>query len=108
MLLSGRDLAALPKGAPVDLSRRTFAGSVLAVAAAAALPLGRPGRAPAASSPGDVVGKITVGYQGWFACAGDGAPINGWWHWSQDWSQAPSPGNNAIVAWPDMRDFTHT
>jgi hypothetical protein len=96
------------KGAPVDVSRRTFAGSVLAAAAAAALPLGRPGRARAASPPGDVVGKITVGYQGWFACAGDGAPINGWWHWSQNWSQAPSPSNNAIVAWPDMRDFTHT
>lgn len=92
----------------MDLSRRTFAGSVLAAAAAAALPLGRPGRAQAASPPGDVVGKITVGYQGWFACAGDGAPINGWWHWSQNWSQAPSPSNNAIVAWPDMRDFTHT
>jgi F5/8 type C domain len=89
----------------VDLSRRMFTGSVLA---AAALALGRPGRAQAASPPGDVVGKITVGYQGWFACTGDGAPINGWWHWSQNWSQAPSPSNNAIVAWPDMRDFTRT
>jgi chitodextrinase len=62
--------------------------------------------APAASAPGDVVGKITVGYQGWFACIGDGAPIDGWWHWSQDWSQAPSPSNNAIKAWPDMSEFS--
>jgi len=61
--------------------------------------------AAAASPPGDVVGKITVGYQGWFACIGDGAPINGWWHWAQNWSQPPSPGNNAIVSWPDMRDY---
>ena len=62
----------------------------------------------AASAPGDVVGKITVGYQGWFACIGDGAPINGWWHWSQNWGQAPSPGNNVIKAWPDMRDYAAT
>jgi hypothetical protein len=64
--------------------------------------------AAAASPPGDVVGKITVGYQGWFACAGDGAPINGWWHWSQDWSRPPSPSNNGTLrAWPDMREYAH-
>ncbi|WTL28619.1 discoidin domain-containing protein [Streptomyces sp. NBC_01498] len=62
----------------------------------------------AASPPGDVVGKITVGYQGWFACSGDGAPINGWWHWSQNWGQSPSPSNTAIVSWPDVSDYTHT
>lgn len=32
------------------------------------------------SGAGDVVGKITVGYQGWFAAIGDNAPVNGWWH----------------------------
>jgi hypothetical protein len=62
--------------------------------------------ASAASPAGDVVGKITVGYQGWFACIGDGAPINGWWHWSSNWSQAPSPSNNAIKAWPDMAGYS--
>ena len=35
--------------------------------------------------------RSRVGYQGWFACIGDGAPINGWWHWSQNWGQPPSP-----------------
>jgi hypothetical protein len=82
-----------------------MAGSVLAASGPLASALTRP--AYAASPPGDVVGKITVGYQGWFACAGDGAPINGWWHWSQDWSQPPSPGNNAIKAWPDIREYDH-
>ncbi|WP_443071125.1 glycoside hydrolase family 71/99-like protein [Streptomyces sp. NBC_01476] len=62
---------------------------------------------PAAGAAGDVVGKITVGYQGWFAAKGDGAPINGWWHWTQDMSKAPSPSNTGIKCWPDMRDFTH-
>ncbi|MBR7833541.1 carbohydrate-binding protein [Actinospica durhamensis] len=60
---------------------------------------------PAASAAGDVVGKITVGYQGWFACIGDGAPIDAWWHWSNNEAQAPSPSNNNIKAWPDMTGY---
>lgn len=59
------------------------------------------------SPEGDVVGKIAVGYQGWFACIGDGSPINGWWHWSKDWSKAPSTTNAGFGSWPDMTDFTH-
>ncbi|SFD47038.1 hypothetical protein SAMN05518672_10275 [Chitinophaga sp. CF118] len=61
------------------------------------------------SSPvGDVVGKVTVGYQGWFACTGDGSPINAWWHYTQNWGQAPSATNNGIKSWPDVRDYTST
>jgi hypothetical protein len=61
-----------------------------------------------ASPVGDVVGKITVGYQGWFACTGDGSPINAWWHYTQNWAQAPSASNNGIKSWPDVRDYTST
>jgi len=88
--------------------------AVLAAAAGTAVASLVPGRSAeaavqaAVSPPGDVVGKITVGYQGWFACIGDGAPINAWWHWSQNWSQTPSPGNNVIKAWPDMREYPAT
>ncbi|MGW4523651.1 discoidin domain-containing protein [Amycolatopsis sp. NPDC004378] len=92
----------------MGISRRTFIGSAAAASAWGALSLAGARVAAAASPPGDVVGKITVGYQGWFACAGDGAPINGWWHWSQDWGRTPSPANNVIKAWPDMREYTHT
>ena len=60
------------------------------------------------SPAGDVVGKITVGYQGWFACNGDGSPINMFWHWTQDWSKLPSSTNNGIKSWPDVRDYTST
>src|SRR5256885_6581518 len=89
----------------MGITRRTVLGSALAggtlVAAARYLP------AVAASPPGDVVGRITVGYQGWFACAGDGAPINGWWHWSADWRRPPSPSNKGTLrAWPDLRGYT--
>ncbi|WP_327350690.1 discoidin domain-containing protein [Streptomyces sp. NBC_01304] len=91
----------------MPLSRRSVIRSVLAGGAVAAAGLPMAGRAVAASAPGDVVGKITVGYQGWFACQGDAAPIDGWWHWSGNWGQPPSPSNNAIRSWPDMRDYDH-
>ena len=51
--------------------------------------------ASAASSVGDVVGKITVGYQGWFSAKGDGSPVNDWGH-----------GN--LENWPDVREYTTT
>jgi hypothetical protein len=96
----------------MGVSRRTvltsaLAGSALAAASVPRLASARAGTR-AASPVGDVVGKITVGYQGWFACPGDGAPINAWWHWSDNWSQPPSPSNNVIKAWPDMREYQHT
>jgi hypothetical protein len=90
----------------MGVSRRTVLTSAAAGSVAAALSMPEPARA--ASPPGDVVGKITVGYQGWFACIGDGAPINAWWHWSQNAGQPPSPANNTIRCWPDVRDFTRT
>ena len=40
----------------------------------------------------DVVGKVTVGYQGWFSCAGDGSPVNQW-------------GHQNLEMWPDMREY---
>jgi hypothetical protein len=92
-IVSGSALAA---AAPAELAGAASAHPVSAAAAPTA----------AVSAPGDVVGKVSVGYQGWFACTGDGAPINGWWHWSNNWSQPPSPGNTTIVSWPDMREYT--
>jgi hypothetical protein len=89
----------------MKLSRRSFIGATAAVVAGSAVASWRAPSASASSPAGDVVGKITVGYQGWFACIGDGAPINAWWHWSQNQSQPPSPSNNVIKAWPDMQEY---
>ena len=94
------------------LSRRTLLSSALAGSAVAAvggteLLSAFTSSASAASAAGDVVGKITVGYQGWFACIGDGAPIDAWWHWSNNEAQAPSPSNNVIKAWPDMTIYSN-
>ncbi|WP_220182974.1 hypothetical protein, partial [Sphaerisporangium album] len=65
----------------MTVSRRRFmtsvvSGSALAAVGSSQLASALTSAASAASPPGDVVGKITVGYQGWFACIGDGAPIN--------------------------------
>lgn len=60
------------------------------------------------SPPGDVVGKVTVGYQGWFAAIGDKSPINTWWHWTQDQFRIPSSTNSGIKSWPDVREYTNT
>jgi hypothetical protein len=93
----------------MGISRRTVLTSAVAGSAFAglsAIGLSRANATSRAGSPvGDVVGKITVGYQGWFACPGDGSPINAWWHWSTDWGRLPSPTNRAIAAWPDMREY---
>ena len=93
------------------ISRRKFvastlAGSAVAMVGGAELISALTSSASAASPAGDVVGKITVGYQGWFACIGDGAPIDAWWHWSQNEGQAPSPSNTNIKAWPDMSEYS--
>ena len=91
----------------MTLSRRQILASGLAVTGLGATgSVAVTAAAEAASPPGDVVGKISVGYQGWFACPGDGAPINQWWHWSSNGGQPPSPSNTTIVSWPDMREFT--
>jgi len=63
----------------------------------------------AASAPGDVVGKVSVGYQGWFGAIGDGSPQNNWWHWSLNWGAVFSPSNEGDTnSWPDMRPYTKT
>ncbi|MFG3144554.1 discoidin domain-containing protein [Streptomyces sp. NPDC048243] len=95
----------------MGVTRRTVLQAATVTGVAGSVGLGRTAfaaAATAASAPGDVVGKVTVGYQGWFACAGDGAPINGWWHWARNWGQTPSVSNSAIVAWPDSRDYPTT
>lgn len=95
----------------MSISRRSLFGLTAAAAAAAATALpaaSGPASAAEASPPGDVVGKVTAGYQGWFACRGDGAPIDRWWHWAAQAEQPPSPSNSAIKSWPDVREYATT
>ncbi len=57
------------------------------------------------SPPGDVVGKMSIGFQGWFTCVGDGSPRgNTWVHWSTD--VPPSPGHITFELYPDIGEYT--
>ena len=95
----------------MGLSRRVLLGTTAAAATVTAAGVSLTAFAATettagqVSEPGDVVGKITVGYQGWFTAAGDGGPLNGWWHYGQDWQKTPSPVNEALKSWPDVRDY---
>ncbi|MCU0858775.1 MAG: hypothetical protein MUC65_10290, partial [Pontiellaceae bacterium] len=64
----------------------------------------------AAGSPvGDVVGKLTVGYQGWFSCSNDASPLyKKWTHWATNSAQSPKPGNTHFDLYPDVREYTTT
>src|ERR1700679_1377605 len=35
-------------------------------------------------------GKVLVGYQGWFRCAGDGSSEDGWYHWFHSAKDEPT------------------
>lgn len=64
---------------------------------------------PPAPPPADVVDantldrKIVFGYQGWFACPGDGSPVGGWVHWFRD--GVPDEAHATIDCWPDVREL---
>jgi hypothetical protein len=47
-------------------------------------------------------GKVLLGYQGWFNCAGDGSPRNDWRSWARG---APSPDTLTIDMYPDLKEF---
>lgn len=55
---------------------------------------------------GDVVGKVSVGYQGWFNAQGDGSPFGCWFHWSHN-CDAPAPNTNVkFELYPDTREYS--
>jgi hypothetical protein len=47
-------------------------------------------------------GKVLFGYQGWFNCAGDGAPENGWRSWARG---VPSAETLTVDMYPDLSEF---
>ena len=59
------------------------------------LPTNRIATATSLTQRSDVVGKVTVGYQGWFSAAGAGSPQNSWAHQN-------------LEMWPDVSEYTNT
>ncbi|MEZ4219328.1 MAG: glycoside hydrolase family 71/99-like protein [Polyangiaceae bacterium] len=63
---------------------------------------GTAGAAPVDAS--SLTNKLLYGYQGWFACKGDGAPPNRWVHWFKN--DAPTAANLTFEMWPDLSELT--
>ncbi|RSH78746.1 uncharacterized protein EHS24_001649 [Apiotrichum porosum] len=57
------------------------------------------------NTEGDVIGKVTTGYQAWFTCDGDRSPIRGWWHWAPDRLNMVKKDNSGVVSWPAMHHY---
>ena len=56
-----------------------------------------------AADPSTLNRKMLLGYQGWFACPGDGAAVNRWVHWFR--SQTPSAANATVDFLPDISEL---
>lgn len=54
----------------------------------------------------DIIGKLTIGYQGWFSAPGDASPRNQWVHWGNP--PNISKGRVTFELYPDMREYQHT
>jgi hypothetical protein len=50
-----------------------------------------------------LTGKLIMGYQGWFACPGDGHPRAGWVHWFA--RNSASAGTTTVDMLPDVGDL---
>jgi hypothetical protein len=49
-------------------------------------------------------GKLMFGYQGWFACPGDGSPLQAWEHWFRR-GQPASSATLSVDMWPDVSEL---
>jgi hypothetical protein len=69
-----------------------------------------PGQAGTMSASGDVVGKVTVGYQGWCWIPGDGSPWTTATGASFHFNLNPGPESDTsyreVEMWPDMREYS--
>ena len=71
------------------------------------LPTGTPTPVPVEPLPQalSVDRKLFIGYQGWFACPGDGSPVDGWVHWFHAETQRPNANNVTVDMWPDTSEI---
>ena len=53
--------------------------------------------------PSTLTGKLLMGYQGWFACPGDGSAQNSWVHWFGN--NTPTATNAHFDFWPDTSEL---
>jgi len=53
--------------------------------------------------PSTMTHKLLMGYQGWFACPGDGSPPGVWVHWFRN--NNPVATNATVDFWPDISEL---
>ncbi len=58
--------------------------------------------APGDPDPSTLDKKVLFGYQGWFNCAGDGAPENNWRSWARG---VPAAETLTVDMYPDLSEF---
>jgi hypothetical protein len=56
--------------------------------------------------PSTLTGKLMMGYQGWFACPGDGSRLNGYFTWIRDGYSTISAESYLMDMWPDTSELT--
>ncbi|MBN2116458.1 MAG: hypothetical protein JW730_07805 [Anaerolineales bacterium] len=57
--------------------------------------------------PSTMTGKLMMGYQGWFACPGDGSnTYNGYYHWIKDGYPSLNTESYRVDMWPDTSELT--
>jgi hypothetical protein len=49
--------------------------------------------------------KLMFGYQGWFACPGDGSPLGAWEHWFAR-GQPARAATLRVDMWPDVSELS--
>lgn len=62
------------------------------------------------ADPSTIHDKFMVGYQAWFTCPGDGAPLDpghhGWLHWFN--YPIPDGGRPNTDLWPDVSSYSQS
>jgi hypothetical protein len=109
---AGRDTGGLDAPLPPGTDAPLPPGTDAPLPPGTDAPLPDAGMPPDAGPPPAVVDATTIddrllfGYQGWFACEGDGSPLDeagdGWRHWAPG---PPSPANVSFEMWPDTREL---
>jgi hypothetical protein len=82
---------------PVAVSNDTFTATLPPAGAEQFFRLG-PG-----VDPSTLDRKLMMGYQGWFACPGDGSALNRWVHWFRN--NTPAASNATVDFWPDTAEL---
>src|SRR5258705_11267953 len=67
-------------------------------------PAGSPSTTAPVVDPTTLDRKLMFGYQGWFACPGDGSPLGAWEHWFVR-GQPARAESLRVDMWPDVSEL---